>query len=276
MTVPSDPAPAPPSRPAAGPFTAPRPFPAERTAVITGAATERGIGRAIAHRLARQGWHLGLIDVDGPAVREAARSLADRYGVRTLGVAADLTDEPAAREAVRRIETGLPQIVALANVAGVTSPLPYLDLATAEWHRIFDINVHGVHYVTQPIANIMAANRVGRIVTISSVSAQRGGGTFGRTPYSAAKAAVIGFTRALARELGPYDVTVNAVAPGPIDTGLIGPVDEARAVELTREQFLRRMGTADDVAAAVQFLLSEDAGFITGQTLNVNGGLYLQ
>jgi Dehydrogenases with different specificities (related to short-chain alcohol dehydrogenases) len=267
--------PSPPDNPT-GRLTVPRPFPAERTAVITGAATERGIGRAVAHRLARQGWHLGLIDVDGRAVLDAARSLADRYGVRTLGVAADLTAESAARDAVRAIEEGLPQIVALANVAGVTSPLPYLDLAPAEWHRIININVHGVHYVTQPIANIMAANRVGRIVTISSVSAQRGGGTFGKTPYSVSKAAVIGFTRSLARELGPYDVTVNAVAPGPIDTGLIGPIDDARAAELTREQFLRRLGTADDVAAAVEFLLSEDAGFITGQTLNVNGGLYLQ
>jgi NAD(P)-dependent dehydrogenase (short-subunit alcohol dehydrogenase family) len=267
---------APPGQPGAGFFAAPRPFPAVRTAIVTGAATERGIGRAVAVRLARKGWHLGLIDVDGPAVLAAARTLADRYGVRTLGVAADLTDERAAREAVRTIAAGLPQIVALANVAGVTSPLPYLDLATAEWHRIIDINVHGVHYVTHPVASLMAANRVGRIVTISSVSAQRGGGTFGKTPYSVSKAAVIGFTRSLARELGPYDVTVNAVAPGPIDTGLIGPVDEARAAELTREQFLRRLGTADDVAAAVEFLLSEDASFITGQTLNVNGGLYLQ
>ncbi|MBX6748478.1 MAG: SDR family oxidoreductase [Micromonosporaceae bacterium] len=276
MTAQPDPAPAPPSHSVTGLFTAPRPFPAVRTAIVTGAATERGIGRAVAVRLARKGWHLGLIDVDGPAVSEAAKSLADRYGVQTLGVAADLTDEPAAREAVRTIAASLPQIVALANVAGVTSALPYLDLATAAWHRIIDINVHGVHYVTQPVANIMAANRIGRIVTISSVSAQRGGGTFGKTPYSVSKAAVIGFTRSLARELGPYDVTVNAVAPGPIDTGLIGPIDDARAVELTREQFLRRLGTADDVAAAVEFLLSEDAGFITGQTLNVNGGLYLQ
>lgn len=270
MTVPSDA-----TRPVADPATAPRPFPAERTAIITGAATERGIGRATAHRLARAGWHLGLIDVDGPGVAEAARRLADQYGVRTIGIAADLTSEQAAIEAVRTVEANLPQIVGLANIAGVTSPLPYLDLARAEWHRIIDINVHGVHYVTQPVANIMAANRVGRIVTISSVSAQRGGGTFGKTPYAVSKAAVIGFTRSLARELGPYDVTVNAVAPGPIDTGLMGPVDDARAAELTREQFLRRMGTADDVAAAVAFLLSEDAGFITGQTLNVNGGLHL-
>ncbi len=251
-------------------------FPRDRTAIVTGAATARGIGRATAHRLAGQGWHLGLIDVDGPTVVEAAKELADQYGVQAVGIGVDLTSEPAARQAVQAVRESLPQIVGLANIAGVSSPLPYLDLDTTEWHRIIDTNVHAVHYVTRPVANVMAANRRGRIVTISSVAAQRGGGTFGKTPYAVSKAAVIGFTRSLARELGPYDVTVNAVAPGPIDTGIMGPIDDARAAELTREQLLRRMGTAEDVAAAVAFLLSADAGFITGQTLNVNGGLYLQ
>jgi NAD(P)-dependent dehydrogenase (short-subunit alcohol dehydrogenase family) len=180
------------------------------------------------------------------------------------------------RNAVDRIESALPQIVALANVAGVSSPVPYLELDAAEWDRVLGINLNGVHYATRRAAESMVKNRIGRIVNISSVSAQRGGGTFSKTPYSVAKAGVIGLTRATARELGEYNITVNAIAPGPIDTDIMGgTLSEERKAELAKDLVVNRVGTVRDVAAAINFLISEDTGFISGQTLNVDGGFYM-
>jgi NAD(P)-dependent dehydrogenase (short-subunit alcohol dehydrogenase family) len=130
--------------------------------------------------------------------------------------------------------------------------------------------------MSRRVAESLVKNRIGRIVSISSVSAQRGGGTFSKTPYSVAKAGVIGLTRSLARELGPFDVTANAIAPGPIDTDIMGgTLTEERKVELAADLVVNRVGTVDDVAAAICFLLSADAGYISGHTLNVDGGLYM-
>lgn len=253
------------------------PFPAVRTALLTGAASPRGIGRATARRLASGGWNIGIIDIDSAASAAVAAELAAEFGVQALGVGADVSDEAAAHDAVAQLASALPPIVALANLAGVSSPLPYLELASSEWHRVLDINLLGVHHVTQPVANIMAANRLGRIVSISSLSSDLGGGTYSKTPYSVSKAAVEGLTRALARELGPYDITVNAVAPGPIDTDIMGgTLDDARKADMAKNTLVGRIGTVDDIAAAVEFLVGEDAGFITGQTLRVNGGLHME
>lgn len=250
-------------------------FPAERTAIITGAASPKGIGRATADRLADKGWSIGVIDVDDTASKAVAAEIADRHGVHAFGTGADVSDESAVRVAVEKIIGALPQVVALANVAGVSSPTPYLELDTAEWHRVINVNLHGVHYVTRRVAPVLVANRIGRIVNIASVSAQLGGGTYSKTPYSVAKAGVIGLTRSLARELGPYDVTVNAVSPGPIDTDIMGgPLDAERKAAMASGLFTNRIGTVHDVAAAIEFLVGADSGYITGQTYNVDGGLY--
>jgi NAD(P)-dependent dehydrogenase (short-subunit alcohol dehydrogenase family) len=178
-------------------------FPAERTAIVTGAVSERGIGRATANYLAAQGWNVGIIDLDDALCKAAAKELAAEHGVKAFGAGANVADEASVRAAIDAIEAELPQIVALANVAGVSSPVPYLELDAAEWDRVLSINLNGVHYATRRVAESMVKNRIGRIVNISSVSAQRGGGTFSKTPYSVAKAGVIGLTRSTARELGP-------------------------------------------------------------------------
>jgi len=252
------------------------PFPHERTAIVTGAASERGIGRAAARRLASHGWSLGLIDRDGEALTELAMRIRSELGVRVAVAAVDVADEAAVRAALDGLEAGLPPFVALANVAGVSSPTPYLELSPQEWRRVLDIDLDGVHYVTKRVAESLARQGVGRIVSISSVSAQRGGGTYSKTPYSVAKAAVIGLTRSLARELGPFGVTVNAIAPGPIDTDIMGGrLTDERKAAMAADGVLPRIGTVDDIAAAIEFLISEDSGFITGQTLNVDGGLYM-
>lgn len=252
-------------------------FPAERSAIITGAGSQRGIGRATAHRLAREGWSVGLLDIDGPAVKDLAEDLAGTYGVGAVGVGVDVGQGSAAvRAAVDELEAGLPPVLGLANVAGVSSPTPYLELDDAEWERVLRINLDGVHHVTRRVAESMVRNGGGRVVSLSSVSAQRGGGTYSKTPYSVSKAAVIGLTRALARELGPHGITVNAIAPGPIDTDIMGgTLSEERKAALVADLLVDRVGTTADIAAAISFLLGAESGYITGQTLNVDGGLYL-
>ena len=251
-------------------------FPTDRTAIVTGAASPRGIGRATVRYLAAQGWHIGIIDLDDSACRALATELTTEFAVQAAGVGADVADQKSVREAVDQLEAALPQIVGLANIAGVSSPTPYLELEDAEWDRVLNINLNGVHYVTRRVAETMVQHRIGRIVNISSVSAQRGGGTYSKTPYSVAKAGVIGLTRSVARELGPYDITVNAISPGPIDTDIMGgTLTEERKTAMAADLVVNRVGTPRDIAAAIAFLLSEDTGYISGQTLNVDGGLYM-
>lgn len=251
-------------------------FPAERTAIITGAVSERGIGRATVNYLAEKGWNIGIIDLDDAACKSVAESVAAEFGVKAHGVGANVGDEASVRNAIDELEAELPQIVALANVAGVSSPVGYLEVTPEEWNRVLNINLNGVHYATRRVAESMVKNRIGRIVNISSVSAQRGGGTFSKTAYSVAKAGVIGLTRSTARELGPFDITVNAISPGPIDTDIMGgTLSEDRKGELVKDLVVNRVGSTRDIAAAIHFLISEDTGYISGQTLNVDGGLYM-
>jgi 2-hydroxycyclohexanecarboxyl-CoA dehydrogenase len=251
-------------------------FPAERTAIVTGAGSPRGIGRATAHRLVRAGWAVGLLDIDDAAVKSLAEELRSVYGALAVGAGVDVARSAAVAEAVAEVTADLPPVLGLANVAGVASPTAYLDVDDAEWDHVLRVNLFGVHYVIQQVVPHMIRAGGGRIVSVSSVSAQRGGGTYSKTPYSASKAGVIGLTRALARELGPYSITVNAIAPGPIDTDIMGgTLSEERKAQLIEDLLVDRVGTVDDVAAAMNFLLSEESGFITGQTLNVDGGLYM-
>src|SRR5256885_4693094 len=243
-----------------------------RTAVVTGAASPRGIGRATAHRLARDGWSIAIVDLDREAVERTAAEIAEAFPVRTLGVAADISDEVAVDDAIAAVEASLPPIVGLPNIAGVSSPVPFLDTTTAEWDRVFNVNIRGTFFVTRRVVPAMITAGAGRIVSLSSVSAQRGGGTYSTVAYSAAKAAVIGFSRALARELAPHGITVNTVAPGPIDTDIMGgPLTDARRARMSADIPLRRVGTVHEVAALVAFLLSDDASYITAAPYDING-----
>ena len=255
-------------------MSASHPLPAERTAVITGGASPRGIGRATADRLARDGWSVAILDIDGVAAKLAATEVAEKYSVTTLGVAADISDENSVQDAISQVEAALPPIIGLANVAGVSSPTEFMDVTPAEWDRVFNVNMRGTYLVTQRVLPSMIAASVGRIVSVSSISAQRGGGTYSKVPYSASKAAVIGFSRALAREMGPHNITVNSVAPGPIDI-MGGTLTDERKAQMSADIPLGRVGTVQDVAALLTFLMSEDAGYITAATYDVNGGLQI-
>ncbi|MGD6741576.1 SDR family NAD(P)-dependent oxidoreductase [Streptomyces sp. BH106] len=247
-----------------------------RTAVITGAGSRRGIGRATAHALAASGYHVAVLDLDKEAALDVAQEVADRHGVQALGLAADVTDPAAVDAAIGEVEAALPPIGALVNNAGITSPVRFLDVTPAEWDRIFDVNVRGSFLVTQRVAAGMAERGFGRIVFLSSVSAERGGGVFGGVAYSAAKAGLLGFARALARELGPAGVTANCVAPGLIDTDITqGKLDEDRKAAMIADVPVRRIGEVEDVADVIAFLTRPESGYLTGVTYDVNGGSHI-
>ncbi|WP_327672927.1 MULTISPECIES: SDR family oxidoreductase [unclassified Streptomyces] len=247
-----------------------------RTAVITGAGSHRGIGRATAHALAASGYHVAVLDLDKGAALDVAQEVADRHGVQALGLATDVTDPAAVDAAIGEVEVALPPIGALVNNAGITSPVRFLDVTPAEWDRIFDVNVRGSYLVTQRVAAGMAERGFGRIVFLSSVSAERGGGVFGGVAYSAAKAGLLGFARALARELGPAGVTANCVAPGLIDTDITqGKLDDERKAAMIADVPVRRIGEVEDVADVIAFLARPESGYLTGVTYDVNGGSHI-
>ena len=249
-------------------------FPSSRTAIVTGGASPRGIGRALADRLAGEGWAVAVLDLDLDASRAAADEIAGRHGAEVIGVAGDVSDPVAVNSAVSEVERRLPPVVGLANLAGISSPTPFLDVTPDEWDKVFAVNMRGTFLVTQRVLPTMIERRAGRIVSVSSVSAQRGGGTYSKVAYSASKAALIGFTRALAREVGEHGVTVNCVAPGPIDTDIMGgTLTEERKAQMGAPGMLGRVGTPHEVAALMAFLLREEAGYITAATYDINGGL---
>ncbi|QYX81797.1 SDR family NAD(P)-dependent oxidoreductase [Streptomyces akebiae] len=162
------------------------------------------------------------------------------------------------------------------NNAGITSPTRFLDVTPAEWDRILDVNVRGSFLVTHRVAAGMAERGFGRIVFLSPVSAERGGGVFGGVAYSAAKAALLGFAKALACELGASGVTVNSVAPGLIDTDITqGKLDEERRAAMIADVPVCRIGAVEDVADIIAFLARPESGYLTGATYDVNGGSHI-
>jgi 2-hydroxycyclohexanecarboxyl-CoA dehydrogenase len=242
----------------------------QRTVVITGVGAERGIGRATAERFAADGWAVAGLDLDAAAAQKVAADLAERYGVPTYGGGVDVADEDSV------LAAGLPTVGAVLNIAGIASPVAFLDTTLELWNRVFAVNSTGTYLVTKAFLPEMIEGGYGRIVNMSSVSAQQGGGVFSKTPYSAAKAAVLGFTRSLARELGPTGITVNAVSPGAVDTDIrVSGTSEELEANIVKAIPLGRQASVEDIAALFAFLASPDAAYITGATHNINGGAYI-
>jgi NAD(P)-dependent dehydrogenase (short-subunit alcohol dehydrogenase family) len=248
----------------------------DKTAIITGAGSKRGIGRATAHSLAAAGWNVAILDLDEPSAKEAADEVAEQQRVQTVGIGCDVTDEGSVEAALAALDGSVPPVGALVNNAGISSPTKFLDVTGEEWDRIFAVNVRGSYNITRRVAPGMVDRGFGRIVFLSSVSAERGGGIFGAVAYSAAKAAELGFARALARELGPNGVTVNSVAPGFIETDIMGgALTEERRSRLVAQIPVGRGGNVNDVADLITFLCREESGYITGVTYDVNGGSHI-
>ncbi len=243
-----------------------------RTAAISGAASARGIGRATATLFAEHGARVAILDVDEAGAKAAAAELGPQH----LGVGCDVTASASCIAAAAAVQAEFGQCDILVNNAGITQPLKFAEISPENWHRVLDVNLSGVLYLSQAFVPGMKERGRGSIACMSSVSAQRGGGIFGGPHYSAAKAGVLGLAKAMARELGPFGIRVNCVTPGLIQTDITGGklTDEMR-VEIRKGIPLDRLGEASDVAGVYLFLASDLSAYVTGAVIDVNGGMLI-
>jgi NAD(P)-dependent dehydrogenase (short-subunit alcohol dehydrogenase family) len=243
-----------------------------KTAVISGAASRRGIGLATAKLFAAQGARVAILDLDLNAAHEAAASLGEGH----MGLRCDVTDAEACRSATAAVVEKFGGIDILINNAGITQPVKTLEIDAKSWHRIVDVNLTGVLLLSQAVIPHMKSKGKGSIACMSSVSAQRGGGIFGGPHYSAAKAGVLGLAKAMAREFGPNGIRVNCVTPGLVETDITGDklTPEMKA-DIIKGIPLGRLGAATDVANIYLFLASDLSAYVTGAVIDVNGGMLI-
>ena len=245
-----------------------------RVAVVTGAGS--GMGLAIGRRLAGNGHRVALLDLNGAAVEQAADDVRGTGG-EALGLSVDVSDRAAVDAALGKVRAELGPVEIMVTSAGIDEFQPFTEITIDAWDRMLAVNLTGTFHCVQAAVPDMLAAGWGRIVTISSSSAQSGAARMSH--YVASKGGVVGLTKALALELAPHGITVNTIPPGFIDTEMARRA-EARgdlpSIDAVAQRTpVRRAGTPDDIAAACAFLCSEDAGYITGQLIGVNGGWYL-
>jgi NAD(P)-dependent dehydrogenase (short-subunit alcohol dehydrogenase family) len=241
---------------------------AGQAALVTGAA--RGLGYAAARRLGADGARVALLDRDGDGLAAAAAALG-REGIPALPLRVDLTDEEEVRAAAAGVLDAEGRIDVLVNNAGIYPHRPFEELTFSEWRHVLAVNLDSVFLCTNAVYPAMRVRGYGRIVNVSSATFFIG--YPGLTAYIASKGGIIGFTRSLASEAGPHGITVNAVTPGLIATeGVLGGEEAGLFDEIVPEQALPRRGEPEDIAECIAYLASPSAGFITGQTINVDGG----
>jgi NAD(P)-dependent dehydrogenase (short-subunit alcohol dehydrogenase family) len=231
----------------------------------------------VARKLASVGWNLALVDIDGPSVEEFAGELAVESGRQVIGLGVDIADKAQVDAAFERIDAELPPLAAEVNLAGIASPHTIFELTGEIWDRVMDVNAKGTLFMMQAAAErFIRTGFGGRIVNTASITAYDGGGTFSKTGYAAAKAAVQGLTRGGARELGRHGITVNAIVPGPIDTDIMGgKLTDDRKAGMSSDIPLQRVGQPQEVAGLIAFLISEDSSFVNGASINVDGGKHM-
>lgn len=244
----------------------------DKVAIVTGAASNGGIGRTAAERFAEEGAKVIILDVSLSDAEAAAAQLGPDH----LGLEVDVTDEAAIAKAVAQTIERYGRIDILVNNAGVSQPAKTVDITRSEYDLILDVNLRGTLLCSQAVIPHMLQAGGGSIVCVSSVSGQRGGGILGGPHYAAAKAGVLGLARAMARELAPNQIRVNCVAPSLIVTAMTaGRLSEEKEREVLAAVPLGRPGKALDVANSVLFLASDLSSYLTGVTLDVNGGMHI-
>jgi 3-oxoacyl-[acyl-carrier protein] reductase len=244
--------------------------PKNKIAVVTGAG--RGIGASIAEALAREGAKIVIVDIDSEQAENAAEAIRGNGG-EAISQAADISDAEQVKKVFEAVVDNYGGVDILVNNAGITRDALLLRMKDEDWDAVLNINLKGAFLCTREAAKIMSKGRYGRIVNISSVVGQMG--NMGQANYCASKAGMIGLTRSNARELARRSITVNAVAPGFIVTDMTNALPEKVKEELTAQIPLGTLGQPEDVTQAVLFLASQKTGYITGQVLAVNGGMYM-
>ena len=241
-----------------------------KTALVTGSA--QGMGRAIAAALAQRGASVVINDVNAEQAESTAADLAEVYGVETMAIVASVIDRAAVHTMTGAIVERFGGLHILINNAGVLRPTKAIDIPEEEWDWVVDVNLKGTFLVSQAVLPIMRKQGWGRIVNISS-SAGRSVSTVGGAHYTAAKAGVLGFSRHLAKEEAGYGITVNAICPGLFDTEMVRhTIDDARTEAYAKSFPIQRLGLPEEVAELVAFLASDRAAYITGASLDINGG----
>lgn len=240
-------------------------------ALVTGGA--RGIGFAVALALVKNGYQTFICDLHGQAVDQAVADLAADAG-QAAGMVADVTRRDQVKAVTDRVREWAGRLDVLINNAGVLSRTGFDAVSDEEWDRVMEVNLRGPLLCSQAAAPLMAAGGGGRIVNIASMAARTGGVTSGAS-YVASKTGLVGLTRHLARVMGPRSITANAICPGFIDTEMLADWTPEQRVQFVEQIPLRRLGTPEDVAGAVLFFASPWAAYVTGVTLDVNGGYYM-
>jgi NAD(P)-dependent dehydrogenase (short-subunit alcohol dehydrogenase family) len=243
----------------------------EKVAIVTGAG--RGIGLSIALTLAREGARVAACDISTTLLDDAMAEI-QVLGGQAIPFQMDVIRREQIQQMVDEVLSRWARIDILVNNAGIYEVLPFEEISEAQWDRVLAVNLKGAFLCCQAVAPHMKQRGAGRIISIAS-SAGKTGGTLAGAHYSVSKAGVICLAKQLARELGPHGITVNAIAPGRIDTPMIHSVSDEENEAFVQRTPLGRLGTAEDVANAVVFLASDEASFITGEILDVNGGLLI-
>lgn len=242
--------------------------------IVTGAGSPKGIGRTIAHSFGKQGATVIIVDINEAGVQANVAEM-EAMGMKADGYVANLTDKDSVDNLVNTLVEKYGRIDVLVNNAGISQKVTVADMTLADIQRIFSVNMFGLFMITQAVCEVMKKQKYGRLVHLSSVSGKRGGGVFGGAHYSASKAAVLGFSKNLAREVSEYGITTNCVCPGLINTEIWKSLPEEQAKKVIDGIPMGRPGETEEVAAAIVFLASKEASYITGEEIDINGGSHM-
>ena len=246
-----------------------------RVALVSGAGSARGLGISIAEALGAQGAMVVICDINEEGVVANVKRLEEQ-GVKAKGYTADVTKMSTLEAMVDDVIKTCGKIDILVNNAGITQKKKFDEMTEDDWNLVINIDLNGVFRMIKVVLPVMLKNNYGRIVNMSSVSAKRGGGVFGGSHYSAAKAGILALSKAIVREIGEGGVTVNSVNPGICATDIRGGVEsEAEQKRLSADVPLKRMGRPEEIAATVCFLASDESAYITGEDIDINGGSHM-
>lgn len=245
-----------------------------KIAIVTGSGSKRGIGRETVLALAERGASIVVADMDLKGARSVLKEV-EELGAKGIAIEVNVSDEQSVATMVEKVVAEFGRIDILINNAGITQPVAVKNMTLEDFTRILNVNLVGTFICSKAVMKVMAKNKYGRIVNLSSVSGKRGGGVYGGAHYSAAKAGILGFSKALAREVVEDGITVNSVCPGLVATDIRAGLSDEKERATWETIPMKRPGTVREIADVICFLASDEASYITGEDIDVNGGSHM-